>query len=284
MKEFFKSATFKAIFGTLILISGITLYTFSNPDNIFSDIFHSITVPVQKALCYVSTKASDFSYQFEEKEKLYQENENLKSELNHQRDITVDYYNIKRENERFKKYYDIKESDNSLKFVSASVIGRDQTDIFGDFVLDKGKSSGIEVNDAVITENGIVGRVCEVSLEACRVKSALSPEFKVGVQDCVSGDSGVVMGSLEATENNFTKMMFIPAQNSISPDDIIVTSSASGMYPKNLKVGKVKEVKYDNYECSHYALIELFEDVKNIKEVFVVSDFRGKGIMNNIEK
>ena len=84
-----------------------------------------------------------FSYQFEEKEKLYQENENLKSELNHQRDITVDYYNIKRENERFKKYYDIKESDNSLKFVSASVIGRDQTDIFGDFVLDKGKSSGI---------------------------------------------------------------------------------------------------------------------------------------------
>ena len=281
MKEFFKSATFKAIFGTLLLISGITLYTFSNPDNIFSDIFNSMTVPVQKALWYVSTKASDFNYQFEEKEKLYQENENLKSELNHQRDITVDYYNVKRENERFKKYYEIKESNSSLKFVSASVIGRDQTDIFGDFVLDKGKSSGIDVNDAVITENGIVGRVCEVSLESSRVKSVLSPEFKVGVQDCVSG---VVMGSLEATENNFTKMMFIPAQNSISPDDIIVTSSASGMYPKNLKVGKVKEVKYDNYECSHYALIELFEDVKNVKEVFVVSDFKGKGIMGSIEK
>ena len=180
--------------------------------------------------------------------------------INTDKEQALSYYN-QHLKPRFKKYYDIKESDNSLKFVSASVIGRDQTDIFGDFVLDKGKSSGIEVNDAVITENGIVGRVCEVSLEACRVKSALSPEFKVGAQDCVSGDSGIVMGSLESAKNNFTKMMFIPAQNNISPDDIIVTSSASGMYPKNLKIGKVKEVKYDNYECSHYALIELFVQI-----------------------
>ena len=47
--------------------------------------------------------------------------------------------------------------------------------------------------------------------------------------------------------------------------------------PKNLKLGKVKVTDYDSQESAHYAVIEPFEKLKDIKDVFVITDFHGKG-------
>ena len=72
-------------------------------------------------------------------------------------------------------------------------------------------------------------------------------------------------------------MNFIPAQSSMSQGDILVTSGLSGMYPKNLKLGKIRSIEYDDYESSYYAIVEPFENIEKIKDVFVITDFQGKG-------
>lgn len=278
MKDFFKSTAFKIVLGLVLIISGIILYGLIQPDdNAIANVCSCVSMPVSKSLKWISDRADDFMYQFEEKEKLKSENESLKSEINELRNLSVEYNNLKRDNLRFKKYYGIKKNDESLKFVSASVIGRDSTEYFWDFIIDKGSADGISLNDAVMTENGLVGKVCRLTSHTSRVKTILSPESKIGAVDCVTGDSGVICGAAASAVENFTRMTFIPAQNEIKNGDIIVTSGISGMYPKNLKIGKVKSVEYDSYDSSYYALIEPFENIKEIRDVFVVSDFRGKG-------
>ncbi len=284
LKYFLKSTSFKIIFGILLIISGIVLYSASNlNNNIFSDALNYATEPLEKALWYVSGSARDFSYQFEEKEKLKEENELLRKQVNDLRDTTVDYYDLKKENARFKKYYGIKESNKSLRFVSASVIGRNPTEVFGDFVIDKGTNSGVSVNDAVITENGMVGKICEVSAVSARVKTIFSPDSQVGVLNLRTGDSGIISGGVDQAANNLTKMIFIPAQSDMQPGDMVVTGGASGMYPKNLKVGTLKSIEYDSYEAFYYALIEPFENIKEIRDVFVITDFNGKGVINLLD-
>ena len=47
-----------------------------------------------------------------------------------------------------------------------------------------------------------------------------------------------------------------------------------------MKVGTVKSIEYDSYENSYYALIDVFEDIKKVSDVFVVIDFRGKGLID----
>lgn len=260
------------------MISGVILYTSANPNgNVISDAISFATTPMKKALWYVSNSAFDFAYQLEEKEKLKEENESLKKQISELRDTTADYYNVKHENARFAKYYEFKKSDSSLKFVSASVVGKDPTEIFGDFVIDKGSSSGVSVNDTVITENGLVGRVCRVNINSSRVKTVLSPDCKMGVINTRTCDSGVISGEIKLSSENLTRMTFIPAQNGMQSGDIIVTSGVSGMYPKNFKIGQVKSIDYDNYSSSYYAVIEPFEKIKEVRDVFVITGFQGKG-------
>ena len=278
MKYYFKSNAFKIVCGTALIVLGVLLYSSIDPkNNVVANAFSSAASPFQKCATYVSDGVSGFFEYFEEKDRLKEENESLKHELNELRDITADYYDVKRENARFAKYYDFKKANNSLKFVSASVIGRYPNEFFGDFAIDNGSGSGISIGDADITENGLVGTVCNVSFSSARVKTILSPDSKIGVYDSVTGDSGVISGTVEKAAENLTRMNFIPAQSQMKSGDIVVTGGLSGLYPKNLKIGKISDISYDDYESAYYATLEPFENLKEIKDVFVITDFQGKG-------
>lgn len=281
MKDFFKSTAFRLFLGIILIISGTIFYIFFNPDNNFvGNTLSSVTVPVQKAVSYVSDGVFEFFYMFEEKEALKSENEALKKSIGEMREITADYYNVKRENARFAKYYDLKKDNTSLKFVSAASIGTSAGNYSGDFIIDRGSKDGISRGDVVITENGVVGCVSRVNYNSSCVKTILSAGSNIGAVDCVTGDSGVISGGAEMSQNNLTKMKFIPAQSQMKLGDIVLTGGLSGMYPKNLKIGSVKSIEYDNYESSFYAVIEPFENIKSVKDVFVITDFKGKGEMS----
>lgn len=277
MKSFFRGSSFKIFIGILFITSGLILYTSCYQDNFISSSLSYITVPVQQLAVRISNSAEDLMLLKKDKEQFQNEISNLKQELNEQRNITVDYYDVKKQNAQYEKYYEFKRENPSLKFVSASVVGQDSAEPFGAFTIDHGKSSGISVNDAVITENGLVGWVCQVTTNSSRVKTVLSPETKVGIVDIVSNDVGVVTGSLPLCDQNLAKMTLVRKQNSMKQGDILVTTGISGRYPKNIKVGKVKSIERDDYDASSYAIVEPYEDVKNIRDVFVVTSFNGKG-------
>ncbi len=280
MKGFFKSTVFKVIAVIMAAIISVVLYTFFNPDdNVFTNVLCYTTLPFQKAFKGLENVANDFNYQFKQKEELQSEIDSLKSEISGLRDQLIDYNHTKRENAKFAKFYGFKKDNPSLKFVPASVIGVDNIGFFQSFTIDKGSNSGISKNDILITENGVIGYVCAVNSICAKVKTILSPDIKIGVSDSVSNESGVVIGNIEIAPQNLTRMMFIPAQNSMKVGDVIATTGVSGMYPKNLKVGKVKSLEYDDKESSHYAVIEPFENLSEVKDVFVVTDFEGKGLV-----
>ena len=55
------------------------------------------------------------------------------------------------------------------------------------------------------------------------------------------------------------------------------TSGEGGSYPQGLKIGTVQSVEKSENDISQYAVIRPFEDLTQVKEVFVITDFPGKG-------
>ncbi len=277
-KRFFKSNGFKLFVACCFIAGGISILTFVPGTNFIPKIVDCIVTPMQMVSNDLTDAAASVLPKNQKSADEYEkEIKSLKTELVRMRAILVDYYDVKRENAQYLKFYGFKKQNKSLKFKTAEVIARDPNDLFYGFTLDKGSSDGVCENDPVITENGLIGRVSAVREHSCRVKTILSPEYKMGAIDAGTGDSGVVTGKKSLADNNQTALMYISAQNKIKPDDIIVTTGLGGICPKGLPIGKVVETKNDDYDSSFYAVIVPFDDVKNVIDVFVLTDFSGKG-------
>ncbi|MBQ3092826.1 MAG: rod shape-determining protein MreC [Clostridia bacterium] len=220
----------------------------------------------------ISNKISNFLDNFTQKQELENKINNLQSEINILRDKVIDYEETKKENERLTKYYDLKSDNENLKFVPASVIGRDNLDAFSKITIDKGSNSGISVNNIVITENGVVGVVTDVKPSCSIVETLLSPNIKLGAFDIETDEAGIISGQACITNSPVTRMKYISPEKLYS-GDIIVTSGISGLYPRNLKIGKVTNINYDSTDCYYYSDISLFEDPLKVQDLSVVVEF-----------
>ncbi len=261
----------KALAITLAILCCLSVLSIGE-NSVIPSVINGITNGLFTVSAQAAASADTVSYDelLEENEKLRRENAELRKQLS-------DYYDIKEENEKLWNYYDLKKENPSYKILPASVIMRDANDDFYSFTLNIGTSSGVEVNNPVITENGLVGWVCRADLTTCRVKTILSPETKAGAIDKQSGDSGIVSGSAVLCDQNLTSLTKIAEDNKIKEGDMVVTSGIGGIYPGDLIIGKVKEIRFDSYDISRYAVIEPYEDIKTITDAAVITDFDTKG-------
>ncbi len=275
--KIFKNKFFQITLSVFLFASGLWLYTATFHENLFSNVVNIVVVPVQEVLFELNKNLDDMVSDFETHNKLEEENTALKEEVRRLRELSVDCYSIKRKNEEYQRYLEFKKEHTDLKFISASVIARDTSELFYGFTINIGTGSGISEGDSVITENGFVGYVCGVEPKASRVRTILSPNIKLGAMDSLSGDIGVISGNIELCEKGLTGMTLIPSPNTMKVEDIVTTTGLSGLCPKNLLIGKIKELSYDNINFTNYAVIEPFEDIKKVKSVLVITGFNGKG-------
>lgn len=206
----------------------------------------------------------------EQLEALRKENAELRKQL-------ADYTDIKDENEKLWKYYNLKKENPSYEIAPANVIRRDVNDDFYSFTLDVGTSVGVHVNAPVISENGLVGWVCQADAVSCKVKTILSPDTKASVSDKQSKDSGILSGSVTLCDQNLTSMSKLAENHSIKKGDMIVTSGTGGVYPSGLLIGEVQSIEFNKYDASRSAIIKPYEDVRTITSAAVITDFDAKG-------
>lgn len=271
MKNYKNNKNLKTLVITLVIL--IVMSVFSLSDNsLIASIINGFTKGMSQVTASAVASADTASY-----DELVAENKKLKSENAQLRELLVDYYDVKNENSRLWKYYDLKKENPSYTIMPSNVIMRDTNDDFYSFTLDIGSADGVSVNDPVITENGLVGWVYKVDAVTCKVKTILSPDTKAGAIDKTTSDSGIISGNVSLCDENLTTLSKISDNHKIKKGDIIVTAGTGGVYPKNLIIGKVKEIKSNSYDTTIYAIVEPYEDIRNITTAAVITDFSGKG-------
>jgi rod shape-determining protein MreC len=124
------------------------------------------------------------------------------------------------------------------KMIGARVIGATPGAGSKSVLIDRGSASGVRRGMAVVTPDGIIGRVLAVFPFASQVLSVTDPGFAAGVES----QKGHVHGILKGLGNS-ARVDFVPIGQKLEVGELFYTSGEDRIFPKGLPVGKVTSVK-----------------------------------------
>ena len=279
MKEFFHSWVFKVLLALCIVMFAFLLRATMTmgASTVVEQIVGTITAPVQSLTSGLSGSITGFLDRFLRASEISQENEQLREENRKLIEQRVDYENYKHENESLKEQLGIQEENPQWETMTASVIGRDPSDQFYSFTIDKGTLDGVSYQDPVITADGLVGIVSEVGPVFAKVTTILDVRLNVACQDVRTQDVATISGDIEMAQQGRCKMSLIPRESGIAKGDIVQTAGTSGLYPQGIVVGRVSDVGFEPQGTMMYAVVEPANDIKSIKDVVIIASFKGQG-------
>ena len=279
MREFFSGWKFKVILALAVLLLGVMLYSASvgGEGNLFQNDISYVTVPFQRGAAYVSDSITGFFDRYLQSAANYEENLELKETIRELREQLTDYEEIKNENEQLRQIAGMTETDDALSYTPATIISRDANDTYGTFVIDKGTSDGLALNDPVMSSEGLVGIITAISPINARVKTILNPDVSVGSYEIQSKELGVCRGDAILAQEGYCKMSILSSETTITKGDLIVTSGSSGIYPRGLTIGTAQDIYREDHGVTLYAVVLPVSEITTLKKVYVITDFEGKG-------
>lgn len=275
LKEFFHSVKFKIIVALTAVLIGAMIYsvTTGGYSSGSSYLFEVIFEPVRNLSSSISDKVSRSLDMVINAEKYYNENQQLKAQLNALYNDVIDYDKVLEENKELRVMLELKEEYNNYKFSPpCTVIARTTNDPYGSFTVDKGANDGIKPGDPVVTETGIVGVCFEVSPSTSKVRTLYSPKTAVGVYTVRTKAEGIAEGGYDLAINSRIRMSYISKESDIREGDVIVTSGSAN-YPAGQLIGTVESVEMEQNGLSKFAVIIPAEDPNTITSVFVITDY-----------
>ena len=204
---------------------------------------------------------------------LHAENERLRAQT-----LLLDAAN--RENAELRKALALQEKNHSL--ISAEIVSRGEASGWWNVVrIDKGRDDGVELNGAVISIDGLVGRVVEVTSETAEVLLLTDANSKVScyIEGTDPGARGVLTGMGVQKSEGMLDLMHVVEPMSLSyiekeleiPEGArILTSGIGGLYPSGLPVGEVVSYSSDVSRLYRRALVAPYVDFASLKRVFVM--------------
>ena len=278
MKNFIKSAAFKALAAVALFLVGIMIYAASTGGvaTIPATITGAIVTPLQSLGAGISDGFYKFIGIFTDSSSLKKENQKLLYEVNELRKKQVELDELRRMNEYYHKYLEIKEQNPDYKFADCRIIAVDTNNKYGNFTVNVGLLSGVEVNQPVISPEGLVGVVYEVGMNYAKVKTILDPSVHVPAYVSRAAEGGTTGGSLSLAKEGKLRLNYLQRNNGIAAGDYVVTSGKGEFYPSNLLIGTINEVLQESDGVTMYAIVEPFADIRNLTNVFVITDFEEK--------
>jgi rod shape-determining protein MreC len=160
-----------------------------------------------------------------------------------------------------------------FQLVAARVVAREAGAAGDELKIDRGAVDGLRRNLAVITPDGLVGKLSRVDPGAAFVRPLTGRHCRASARLTRTRSEGV----LEWTPDRGLQLTFLPYRSDVAVGDEVISTGLGGVFPRGIRAGTVSSVGEDAPDGSRRVSVDPVVDFGSLEEVFVILSEREGG-------
>ncbi|QKX51732.1 rod shape-determining protein MreC [Planococcus glaciei] len=201
----------------------------------------------------------------------YEENKYLKSRLEEFASVQAEVTDLRSENTELKTLVD-KEADlRSYNPIHAQVVARNPDQWEEKMIINKGTDDGVSENMAVMTAQGLIGKVTLTTPNTATVEliSTQNPNYRVSAM--VIGGKKNVFGLIEGYDVERRELLLkrIDADIKLEKGQQVTSSGLGGIFPKGIVIGEITEITIDEFGLTQLVYVKPAADFTLLNHVVI---------------
>jgi rod shape-determining protein MreC len=232
--------------------------------------------PIEEGASRALKPARDLVNWFDETFAARGENDELHAEVAMLRQEVVQAEEAVGENEELRKALELGPSGGVEGYdaVTGRVIGRSPTVWYSTVTIDQGSGAGVKVDDPVVTGDGLVGRVSDVTSGTAEVTMITDHRSAVSAHVLPDGPLGVLTPEVGDPEDLL--LDFIEEDQQIDVGATLATAGSTSerlesYFPPGIPIGEITEAEPGEQETSQVVHVRPFVDLRDFEYVEILT-------------
>lgn len=197
--------------------------------------------------------------------KISEENIVLQAKVIELQNNLVKEKQAEKENEALRKELGFIKS-SKLPLASCSVLSENSFGLSNSLILNCGTDDGVNLGDAVISQNYLVGKISYAGKSYSTVLLSVAADFLADAKISQTGSSALVKGSF----GSGLILDQVPQTSPLEKGWLVVTAGINSQIPKNILIGEVGDIISPVSDLFKRAVLVSPIDFHNLEFVFVV--------------
>ncbi|HDQ14775.1 MAG TPA: rod shape-determining protein MreC [Sediminispirochaeta sp.] len=267
----------------LLVLLGFSLIALAVQSNDISNgskqLGYSFFATIQRGISGVGLWVNDVFRSFGELREIRGEYQELQKKLLEYRSMERRLIDLQEENSRLRRILTQSEQ-TEFEHLNARVIAKEPGVLFRGFTINQGESHGLKKAAPVIALvdglPALVGRVQSLSRSSAKVLPITDVQSYVAARMRDSRYEGLVNGMGQGQSTLIMEYINKQARDSIQYGDLVITSGLRSLFPADLYIGRVEEVRAAEWESSLTLEIRPLVDFSRLEHVFVLTEGGGE--------
>lgn len=179
---------------------------------------------------------------------------------------------LEKEIQELKEALELNKTITEYEPINSTVLSRNKSYWFNTLMIDKGKKSGIKKDLAVVTKNGLIGKISKVYDNSSEVKLITTDDinFKVSIAIKTNDTENYAILNGYDPKTGLIKASGIDKTTVINQSDTVLTSGLGGMFPGGIYIGTIEKIESDKYNLSKTVFIKTPQNYNTIHYVTVL--------------
>lgn len=203
---------------------------------------------------------------------LYEENKKLKETIKEYDALKAKYDESLKEIDDFKKTLKLNKTLSEQSYLNATVINRNVDFWYQSMTVDKGSKNGVKQGMAVVTSDGLIGKVEKTTNFNSTVKliTANDTNNKVSVKIKTKGKYVYGLMSGYDSKKGYFIVDGISDKIEIEKNSVVTTTGLASTFPSGIILGKVDSISSDNFDLAKTVNVKSAVDFSGISYVTIL--------------